>query len=526
MIKIVVASDIACKRRERFIHEGIDLEFAKSEQICDWLGGGEIVSDGTEEGDAEISVGRVKRDYAEEFLASLKFNEYGVCRKGGNTIVAGHCTATTALAADYLLSLDKEELKDGFVMVFAYDGFEADFPEFSGRIVSATDCCFGNFEVVYEAKREEYDGYVSALPEKGYTLGFENEICGNVFKRFKNDKTFLTVSYFPVEGYVRIICGSLEKNEFIDVLSSEEGEISDVTVTQMTLDYISGSFGMCYIITLRDGSFVIFDGGYVRVKDGYPKTYDYVRLYTLLNELNKRPDGKIVISAWLMTHEHSDHFNVFYWFCKQYGSEVTLKAYCACPCSAAVAYNAQNPEFHTANGRLAEALENVGCDKIVTLQIGDKFTLGGVTFEIIFTIDSLWPKRLRLFNDCSVVSKMTYCGQSVMWLGDAGIEPSKRIRAIYTPEYLKCDIVNVAHHGYNGIESELYDIIDAKVYLWSLYDKHVKNFLSEEADRKFEYIRYAQRILTSENPPEIFYHTGSNYTLRLPYRGEEDLTKR
>ena len=525
-MRIIVGSDVACERKEKYIHEGIDLEFAKAEKISEWLGGAEIVNDETEESAEELSVGRTSRGYAKDFLDTLEPNQYGVCAAGGKIAVAGHCTMSTALACDYLLTLDREAVTDGFTAVFTNDAWIVDFPKPCAKIVSATDCCFGNFEVIYSASKEVYEKYISDITANGYVLNFSNGICGNLFNRFKKGNTFLSASYSPSEEYIRVISGSLDKNKFIDVLETGDEDISEVTVTQMTLDYISGSFGMCYIITLKDGSFAIFDGGHVRVVNGYPKTYDYVRLYTLLKELNKRPDGKIVISAWFMTHEHADHFNVFYWFCKQYGSEVTLKAYCACPCTNTVVYNAQNPEFHTANGRLKEALENIGGADIVTLQTGDKFSLCDVEFEILFTVDDRCPKRLRRFNDCSVVSKMTYGGQSVMWLGDAGIAPSKLIRKRYSPEYLKSDIVNVAHHGYNGIEPELYDIIDAKVWLWSLYYRIVEGFLAEGADTSLNYVQYARKVHSMENPPRIFYHKGSNYTLKLPYHGEEDLTKR
>ena len=525
-MRIIVGSDVACERKEKYVHEGIDLEFAKAEKISEWLGGAEIVNDETEESTEELSVGRTSRGYAKDFLDTLALNQYGVCCKDGKIAVAGHFTMSTALACDYLLTLDREVVKEGFKAVLTNDAWTADFMEPDATLVSATDCCFDNLETVYSASKEVYEKYIADLKGNGYELSFSNEICGNMFNRFKKGNAFLSASYSPSEEYIRVISGSLDKNKFVDVLKTGGENISEVTVTQMTLDYISGSFGMCYIITLKDGSFAIFDGGHVRVVNGYPKTYDYVRLYTLLKELNKRPDGKIVISAWFMTHEHADHFNVFYWFCKQYGSEVTLKAYCACPCSNAVAYNAQNPEYHTVNGQLKEALENVGGADIVTLQTGDKFSLCDVDFEVIFTIDDLCPKRLRRFNDCSFVSKMTYDGQAIMWLGDAGIAPSKLIRKRYTPEYLKCDIVNVSHHGYNGIEPELYDIIDAKVWLWSLYYRIVEGFLAEGADTSLDYVQYARKIHSMENPPRIFYHKGSNYTLNLPYHGEEDLTKR
>ena len=305
---------------------------------------------------------------------------------------------------------------------------------------------------------------------------------------------------------------------------SSQGEyekIADVTVTQMMLDYLSGSFGMCYIITLEDGSFVIFDGGHVPTNNGYPRTYDYVRLFTLLQQLNKRPDGQIVITAWYMTHEHSDHFNVFYWFCKEYGDKVTIKAYAACPCSDIVAYNAKNPEFHTTGGRLAQAAQWVGGFDIVTLQTGDDFTLGGVRFEILYTVDDLFPDRLHYFNDSSFVCKMSYSGQGIMWLGDICAAPSEMLCKRYTPDYLKCDFVQMAHHGLNGARWDLYEAIDAKVLLWSLWNTLALKQLADDADISVEHIAIAQRLLLKENPPECYYHQRFNYTFALPYTGAE-----
>ena len=56
--------------------------------------------------------------------------------------------------------------------------------------------------------------------------------------------------------------------------------MAEPAVTQMVLDYDEGDLGNCYILTLEDGSFIVFDGGCnVGQKD-------HIRLYNLLKKLN------------------------------------------------------------------------------------------------------------------------------------------------------------------------------------------------------------------------------------------------
>ena len=505
-----------------YANSGVDPEYTQALKISEWLGGAEVRDD-TQTSECEILVGRVDRPETEEFLSSVQREQYGIMRKGNKIVVCGHCVTTVVLAARMLCGMRPEDISDGFCKIEPYNGWVTDFPEFDGKYLGMTDCCYDNIELVYLSDELKYDRYLGVLEREGYVKKFENSICGNRFCRFIKGREFLSVSFSPSEQRVRVISGSLDKNNFFDILEEEQTEekVTDVTVTQMAFDYVGGSFGMCYIITLEDGSFIIIDGGHVRVANGYPKTFDYVRLYTLLTELNKRRDGKIVIKAWYMTHEHADHYNVFYWFCREYGDRVTIKAYCSCSCSDTVAYNAKNPDFFTTRGRLAKAAEWAGGFELVTLQSGDDFSIGGIRFEILYTVDDLFPDRLHYFNDSSFVCKMTYKGQSIMWLGDICAAPSELLCKRFTNNYLKSDIVQMAHHGLNGAHEELYDAIDARVLWWSLWEMLALRQLADGADTSLEHIRVARKLLLREDPPECFYHKQSNYTFLLPYNGEE-----
>ena len=524
---VVVSQEVDCQDKVGYAHCGVDPECAAARQIAQWLGNADVVDDSVKSG-REVLVGFTDRTETTEFMSRLRKNQYGILRVGDKIVVAGHCVASIVMAAEYLLSLSPGDVADGFCQVMTYDGWIVDIPECGGEYLGMTDCCYENVEFVFAAGADDYQTYLGKLEQSAYQKTYENAICNNCFSRWAKGENFLSVSFSEAEQRIRIISGSAGKNNFFQIIPGQGScdRIADVTMTQMMLDYASGSFGMCYIIRLEDSSFVIFDGGHVRVVNGYPRTFDHARLYSLLQELNERPDGQIVIRTWYMTHEHSDHFNVFYWFCKEYGDKVDIQTYASCSCSDTVAYNAKNPEHHTTSGRLAQANEWAGGFDLVTLQTGDDFTLGNVRFEILYTVDDLFPDRLHYFNDSSFVSKMTYAGQSTMWLGDICAAPSELLCKRYTPSYLKCDFVNMAHHGLNGARQELYDAIEPKVLLWSLWDLLATKQLEEDADTSVEHIRIAQHLLLRENPPECYYHRRSNYTFRMPYSGaEEDLIR-
>ena len=77
-------------------------------------------------------------------------------------------------------------------------------------------------------------------------------------------------------------------------------------------------------ITLEDGSFVVIDGGDATAK-GKENLKNAENLYELM--IAQKPQGidDVVISAWIVTHGHSDHFGVYNLFAKYYADKVTVK---------------------------------------------------------------------------------------------------------------------------------------------------------------------------------------------------------
>ena len=61
--------------------------------------------------------------------------------------------------------------------------------------------------------------------------------------------------------------------------------------------------------------------------------------------------------------------------------------------------------------------------------------------------------------------RLTLGGQTVLFLGDLGIEAGEKLLSLYGDE-LKSDFVQMAHHGQNGVDKSVYQAVAPKGCLW------------------------------------------------------------
>ena len=168
---------------------------------------------------------------------------------------------------------------------------------------------------------------------------------------------------------------------------------------------------MCFIITLADSSFIIIDGG---SGDSSETCYKFMK------SQNKRPDGKIIVRAWYLTHEHSDHFTMTSAFLKKYGQEVVVEEFWCNPATIDYTHYADNrnvlweESYETYKGYVN------GDFKWMTLHTGMEFYVANLKFEVLYTEEDIFPRRCYSFNDCILIMKMTdmISGQTVLWTGD------------------------------------------------------------------------------------------------------------
>ncbi len=312
---------------------------------------------------------------------------------------------------------------------------------------------------------KEYDEYCALLAAAGYTKHLEDAEGAGISSFYYNIDAVVSVYFGTHDNVLRAVVEPLAETALVPTGMIRDGSKSVAPCFMQLDDHLNDlvDCGMSYIFRLGDGSFIIFDGGWNTepIADAL-----YSRLLSLAE------GGDIVISGWFMTHAHVDHIGAFYTFARKYADKVTLKR---------VIFNYPGESRMTemgdvfVQGFVHKWRETVGKFKgaeAIKARTGQRFHFDGLDLDILFTYeDYMMPRPLRTFNDTSLVMRVTACGETYMFLGDASETMCKILVQKYG-ELLKSDIVQVAHHGYGGGTKEIYDVIQAPIVLWPIcYDQ-------------------------------------------------------
>lgn len=462
----------------------------------------------------EILIGDIDCPEVKQLKDELGEAEYGVFWRGKKILLYGHSLATTVKSTAEFLGLLRKNASvvDGRIVVtmpeavdikLTETGWRTDFPRFTGGegADGAYDCGHDSLALFYSgATAAEVAGYRTTLAAAGWTQYSENKIGKYSFAVLKKGGGALYLMHDTASGTLRVISASDETA----VADSDESytKLTELSLTQMCLDYTSSEVGMSYIITLEDGRFIIVDGG-------HPLTSEANALLAKLRELNRR-EGKPTIAAWIITHTHSDHSGLFKKFSNMYADDVILERMVMNLPGEYTYYNTNHSSYFYPETE--ESLKNYsGSPGLIIPQTGDVMNLAGVRLEFLYTHVDYYPRSLDVFNDSSLVFRVTAAGQTILFLGDVQTEAAAVIAEMYGKE-LKSDMVQMAHHGYsNGGSKTLYAFIDPTVIFWpsspALYE-------SRSGTGTGGY------VIGSLNVREVVKATEQTRTLTLPYSPE------
>lgn len=209
---------------------------------------------------------------------------------------------------------------------------------------------------------------------------------------------------------------------------------------------------LCYVIDTPDGSVAVLDGGYYTEEDGR-------NLYQLLKQRGGR------VHTWLFSHGHEDHIGCLLWMMENI-PDFDLKIDRIC-------YNFPPTEwFGGLEGggtmkyvaRLRSQIEQRAIP-VVIVHAGDVFDLGAMTARA-FSDPSNYENYRTEVNSSTVVWKLSFPSQDVLFLADMSEEGEIDMCKHTDPSLLRCDIVQMAHHGQNGVSDALYAAISPKHCLW------------------------------------------------------------
>ena len=247
-----------------------------------------------------------------------------------------------------------------------------------------------------------------------------------------------------------------------------------------------------YIIKTSNGELVVIDGG--ADTDADPAYID-----AALTAVAGRED--YTVKYWFLSHAHNDHIYELAKLLNYNEIDFTIENIVfdfpnfiktgTIWHPDFVTYNTANPSNTTHSDlsitaweTLKTGLENYATKKGLTytadsyyeelngkivnaetIAKGQVITVDDVDFEILQT----WSTRDTQVNSNSMIIRMWVDGQSVLFLNDATVESGNRLIETYGRDFLKSDIVQMAHHGQNGTAKNVYDAVDAKVRLWPCF---------------------------------------------------------
>lgn len=235
----------------------------------------------------------------------------------------------------------------------------------------------------------------------------------------------------------------------------------------------TSQFMMSFVIITKENNAVVIDGG--RAED-MPLLKEYV--------------GGRHISAWILTHAHTDHISGFVNEYKENnGKDFDIETiYYNFPDydklidnRNVLNYDYFKSELNNILPAFNEVLPLFKEKTHITHQ-GESIQIDEVKIDFIYSYHEELTNNLM--NDSSLVFKITTPNKTVLFLGDLGPEGGD-VLFRESRHLLKSDIVQMAHHGHMNCGMEVYAEIAPEVCLWCcadwLYNEpEVPEYLADE----------------------------------------------
>ena len=316
---------------------------------------------------------------------------------------------------------------------------------------------------IKDTNEAEFKAYAKKLEDYGFTKHSENAMSAGSLVKGDNlsyvytaEDMYVFINWFVSSNTARVVF--TEPTELPE-LTKPTLAAEDTAKTSVAQIGIAG-LGMSYVIQLKDYSFIVIDGG-TDATSNLTKLYDYM--------VSKTPEGrKPKIECWIFTHADPDHIGAPTEFLKKYVDDIELVSVASNFPDCTVQDTSQNDETI---GAAIFALENIvkvfyGA-KTYTIHTGQKFYFEGVEMEVIMTEEDVYPMKVESYNYTSAMMRFTFDnGKTFTVLGDGTEKTCRQLAATYR-EYLKSDMLQLAHHGLIGGDEQLYKYIDPDICFWA-----------------------------------------------------------
>ncbi len=319
----------------------------------------------------------------------------------------------------------------------------------------------------------------------GYEIYSETNMNGNLFTTFTKGSALAHVYYHPSKNELNLVVSDTAA----DTLPAKNPAVTDgayeCTVAQIHQD---AKNGMSYAVQLKDGSYIVYDGGY---KDQAVKLANYMKE-------NYTGEGKPVVRAWVLTHSHGDHTPVFKEFTAKKTEDFIVEHIIVSPLNDEK-FTLESSETSYLSTQFYEDAAKFEGAKIVFAHTGMEFTFCNLKMEILMTPESLIKTETSYgdFNDSSVVSRLYGEGYSALFTGDAQKKACGVLMELYG-DYLKSDMCQAAHHGLEDAPFEFYDTVKAPILFYPCSRSMYISDRNPEVRQALEKASYTKEILIGD----------------------------
>ena len=361
---------------------------------------------------------------------------------------------------------------------------------------------------------DECRDYAVLLEKSGYCKRVEKEISAgtefgynvNLFYTFTNETKQVFLFWDASIHTTFITVEPLGVLPTETALSFAQNQVVSTTFTQLQV-----RSGMCYIVRLANGEYILIDGG--EYDEDVKQLYDYLK--------ENSPHDKPSVALWIFTHSHSDHIGAATRFIETYKDEIAVRAFAyQFPNSDKISVAMESvADMQMKIATLEKNIEtNYPNALIYTLHTGQSYFFAGLEIEILWTIDDTYPSVYTSFNDMCVALRLKFFnGKSVLLLADCMHDANRRIAHRYG-DYLKSDILQVAHHGLIGGDKNLYELVDPEICFWPT-NEFV--FLGEQSNQRYQWCLgeggcdYNAYLRDKTIRERVHYHAGKTVTIEV-----------
>lgn len=216
----------------------------------------------------------------------------------------------------------------------------------------------------------------------------------------------------------------------------------------MLANHDTNAQNLSVIIENGAGGLIIVDGGWTSNAE------------SLLSQI-KQKGGHV--AAWLITHPDSDHAGALANILLNHSGEITIDG---------IYYSFLEDSWYAEKdssvasmvtylkGAFEKVPQNILHGDIVAGQVIDA---GPAKIQVL---NSAYKTNSDFSNNSSVAYLVSLNGTNVVFLGDLARAGGEKLMADVDLRALKCKIVQMAHHGQNGVDYEVYKALNPSICLW------------------------------------------------------------